>query len=112
MLPNPNVAVVIFAICIGLNSYVGIASAGLQLVTPNEFRGQVSVVFLLVMTVIGAGIGPSVPAAFTDFVFHDDSKVGLSIALTMAIFAPMGAAFLWFGRSAARRAIEEAQAWG
>ena len=34
-----------------------------------------------------------------DFVFHDDNKVGWSIAITMLISAPLAAGLLWFGRA-------------
>jgi MFS family permease len=111
LVENPYVAVSMFAVSIGLNAYVGVASAGVQIVSPNEFRGQLSVIFLLVMNMIGAGIGSSVPAAFTDFVFKDDAMVGWSIALTLAIFGPVTSAILWAGRGATRRAVEDAKAW-
>jgi hypothetical protein len=88
-----------------------VASAALQLVTPNEFRGQISVAFIFVTTALGQGLGPSVPAAFTDFLFHDDRMVGWSMALTMAITAPLAAGFLWLGRAPMRRAVRDAVAW-
>jgi MFS family permease len=111
LLPDPYVAVVLFSLSMGIAAHIGISSAALQLITPNEFRGQLSVIYLMTIMLVGAGIGPSIPAAFTDFVFRDDGKVGWSIALTTAIFAPIGAASLWFGREAARRAIDDAAAW-
>jgi MFS family permease len=104
-------AAVLFAIGLGILAYIGVASAAMQLVTPNEFRGQVSVTFMFIMTLIGYGIGPSLPAAFTDFLFHDDKMVGWSMALSLAVTAPVAAAFLWYGRGAMRRAVEDAKAW-
>ncbi len=41
----------------------------------------------------------------------DDSMVGWSIALTLAIFGPITSAILWAGRGATRRAVEDAKAW-
>jgi MFS family permease len=109
--PTPSVAVVLFAVGLGPLAYIGIAGAAMQVMTPNEFRGQVSVMFMFVMTCLGIGLGPSVPALFTDFLFHDDNMVGSSMALTVAITAPLAAIFLWSGRSYMRKAVAEAQAW-
>ena len=85
---------------LGLMAYIGVASAAMQIVTPNEFRGQVSVLFMFATIILGQGIGPSVPAAFTDFLFQDDAKVGWSIALTAAICVP-----LWRPPSYGRAAV-------
>jgi len=105
------ITIVLFAIALSWLGYAGIAGAAMQLVTPNEFRGQVSVTYLFVATLLGVGIGPSIPAAFTDFLFQDDMKVGWSMGLTAAIAAPISAFFLWRGRPAMRQAVADAQAW-
>jgi len=109
--PTPVAAVVLFAVGLGPLAYIGIAGAAMQLVTPNEFRGQVAVIFMFVMTCLGLGLGPSIPAMFTDFLFKDDSMVGWSMALTMGITAPLAALFLWLGRPHMRNAIARAAAW-
>jgi MFS family permease len=105
------ITIILFGLALSWLGYAGIAGAAMQLVTPNEFRGQVSVTYLFIATLIGVGIGPSIPAAFTDFLFHDDMKVGWSMGLTVAIAAPISAVFLWRGRPAMRRAVVDAQAW-
>ena len=92
-------------------SYSGIAAAALQLASPNEFRGQITAMFLFMAIALGQGLGPSVPAALTDFLFQDDQKVGWSMALTIAIVAPIAAGLLCLGRSPMRRAMQEATEW-
>ena len=104
-------AAVLFGVGRPLLTFPGVASAALQLTAPNEFRGQVTVLFWFIVTLIGHGLGPSLPAALTDFVFADDSKVGWFIALTMGIGAPIAAMLLWLGRAPMRRAIKQAEAW-
>jgi MFS family permease len=84
----------------------GTATAALQIATPPRLRGRVSAMYLFVYQMIGLGLGPSVVAAFTDYVFKDDALVGYSMAVTIAIFG-LGAALLFaLGRRPMRRAIQ------
>jgi MFS family permease len=86
-------------------SFTGVAAAALQIATPARMRGQVSAIYLLVFNLIGLGFGPSVVAVFTDLVFQDDAKVGSSLLLTFAIFAPLSAACLLVSAPAIRAKI-------
>jgi MFS family permease len=83
-------------------------TAHVQLTTPNEFRGQVSALYLFVHNLIGQALGPSVIAAFTQFVFLDPGKVGLSIAFTFAIFGTLAIVLLLIDLPLAREAIRQA----
>ena len=70
----------------------GMASASIQIVTPNELRGTVSAIYLFVVTLLGAGTGPTVVATCTEFIFHDSAKVGLAMALTCVVLGLFAAA--------------------
>ncbi len=84
---------------------MGIAASSLQLATPAPLRGRVSALYLFVMIMFGIGAGPSVVAALTDFVFRDDTKLGLSLATTFAFAFPLCALFLSLGLKASREAV-------
>jgi len=106
LLPDP-VAVVA---CVALGgvfmiSPATLAPVTLQEVVPNEFRGQVFAVYLLVMSLIGYAIGPFAVAFISDSVLHDETKVHLSLALVSGVFLPLSAGVLGLGLRA-RRAIE------
>ncbi len=73
------------------------AGAALQIVSPNEMRGQVGALFLLVMNGIGMGLGPTIVGALTQFVFQDEAKLGHSLILLFSAFGPAAAAALWLG---------------
>jgi hypothetical protein len=62
--------------------------------------------YLFVYQMIGLGLGPSVVAAFTDYVFKDDALVGYSMAATIAIFGLAAALLFALGRRPMRRAIQ------
>ena len=81
----------------------GAAAAAIQLITPNEMRGQLSAVYLFVINLVGIGLGPPLTGALTDWLFADPQAVGLSIALVAGIAAPTAALTLWWGLPAYRR---------
>jgi hypothetical protein len=51
-------------------------NAALQIITPNQMRSQITALFLFVFSIIGFGLGPTVVALFTDYVFHAESQIG------------------------------------
>jgi len=104
--------------CIGLIvigqlpiSMIGIVSLALQQVTPNQFRGRISGIFLLFGNLIGFGLGPLLPAGLTDYGFGAQSSLGLSVAVTVFIASPLASLLLLSGRAPMRRGLEEASRW-
>lgn len=86
--PSPTVALVAVAVTtFFLGMPVALAPPILQAVTPNQLRGQVTSIYLLLINLIGLGLGPFLVAFFTDFVFHDEKLVGLSLGLVSALAA-------------------------
>jgi MFS family permease len=75
-------------------NFSGVALAGLQTVTPAQFRGRIAAIFSLVIVCIGATVGPSAVAFFTDVVFADEAKLKWSVAATLVIFGALGASML------------------
>jgi len=84
----------------------GAAPSAIGAVTPNEMRGQVSALYLLVINLLGIGLGPTVPALFTDFLFRDEARLGDSLALTAALAGVPAIILLWMARA---RYVAEAQ---
>ncbi|WP_097092316.1 MFS transporter [Novosphingobium sp. Chol11] len=79
---------ILTGIFMALASYTGAAAAALQIVTPSEYRGQVSAIYLVIFTLLGIGLGPLVVGAMTTYIFADDAMLGWSIALTSAVLLP------------------------
>jgi MFS family permease len=107
LMPTATLALALMAI----GTLVGQASQGviltaIQDVTPNRLRGQVTALTLLAVNLIGLGLGSSIIAAFTDFVFGDEQSLRYSIALTGAIFLPIMAIMLAKGMPIYRAEID------
>ncbi|HKJ73625.1 MAG TPA: MFS transporter [Alphaproteobacteria bacterium] len=86
-----------------LSAPVGLVQAALQAVTPNEMRGQVIAVYLVMVTIFGVGLGPSAVSAITDFVFANDAAVGHSISAVSTVAALISAGLLIIGVPAYKR---------
>jgi MFS family permease len=91
--------------------FAGAGPAALQLITPNNYRGQVSAAYLFVFNLIGTGVGPTLVGALTTYVFREDAKIGWAIALNALIVCPLAMLCFFLAMAPMRRAMDEAEAW-
>jgi MFS family permease len=111
LLPNP----VLFLACMTVLklccfSYVGYAAAAIQAISPQALRGRMAAMYLLVLALVGNGIGPSLIAFLTEFVFHDPAKLGAAISLTLVVLTPIALTAAWLGMKPMREAVERLEA--
>ena len=106
--PSAEVAVGLVALATFTSSlHGGVAGAALQLITPNELRGQMTAVYFFIANLIGLGLGPTAVALITDYVIGDPVALGVSIAMLAGLAGPLSAIVLGSGlrhyRQSARR---------
>jgi MFS family permease len=98
LMPTPAAALTAFAVSLFFAMMApGPQNAALQSVTPNRMRGQITALFLFVFNIVGFGFGATVIALITDYVFHDDARVGSALALATAVLGPLSAWALALG---------------
>lgn len=68
---------------------MGTSVAALQLIFPNQVRGQVAAIFLFLLNLGGMTMGPLLPGLFNDRLFRNEQMLGVSLSLTIG-----GASFL------------------
>jgi MFS family permease len=108
MMPTPALALAAFGISLFFAMMApGPQNAALQSVTPNRMRGQTTALFLFVFNIVGFGCGPTVIALITDYVFHDDTRVGSALALATVVLGPLSAWALSRGLKPYGRLIAE-----
>src|SRR6202034_994888 len=90
---------------------IGPLHAALQVVTPGEMRGQVTALFLFVFNIIGFGLGSTIVALFTQYVFGSDALLRYSLSTTVAILAPIAALVMASGLKAYGRSVVRARSW-
>jgi MFS family permease len=84
-----NLMIGLSGFCISFG--IGPLNAALQVVTPGEMRGQVTALFLFVFNLIGFGLGSTIVALFTQYVFGSEALLRYSLSTTVAILAPLAA---------------------
>lgn len=87
-------------------------NSALQVVTPNEIRGQITALYLFTMTAVGGGLGPTYFAFLTQYVWGDEALLRYAIATSAAISFPLAAITYWAGVKPYRRRILEMRADG
>ncbi|MCC7259348.1 MAG: MFS transporter [Gammaproteobacteria bacterium] len=69
----------------------GVAGAALQLITPNELRGQMTALYFFVVNLVGLGLGPTLVALVTDYGFGDPQALAYSIVVLAGVAGPLSA---------------------
>lgn len=97
---NVNLAL----ICIAMASFfVTFPLAGttslIVSVSPNEMRGVVTGLYVVVTSILGLVLGPTLVAASTDLIFQDPTAVAKSLALVALVIGPIGIVLMWNGIS-------------
>jgi MFS family permease len=110
--PTPEWALALWA----LNFYcamigVGPANAAVQMITPNQMRGQIRAAYQFVFNVVGFGAGPFLVALFTDYVFRDDAALRFSLATVAIIIGPAAALLNWYGMKPYAACVVRSRAW-
>ena len=81
---DPRWTLCLLAIGMFLMSFpMGTSVAALQIIFPNQVRGQVAAVFLFFLNLGGLTMGPFLPGMLNDSVFHSENMIGVSLSLTI-----------------------------
>jgi len=93
--------------------YLGQApnNAALQMIVPNEMRGQVRAIYQFVFNVVGYGLGPLVVALFTDRLFGGEQYLRASIGLMAACLGPIAIAAGWAALRPYTHVLARTRAW-
>lgn len=76
---------------------LGPQNAAIQVITPNEMRGQISALAIFIINVLGYGIGPTLIAALTDYGFGSESQLRYAMSTAAVVLAPLAALSIWWG---------------
>ena len=113
LMPSAELAIALSAVNGFFAAWVlGPQNAAIQIVTPNEMRGQITALALFIFNVVGFGMGPTVVALFTDYVFGAEDQLRYSLATVAAVLGPLAALSIWYGLKAYGQRVARARAWG
>jgi MFS family permease len=69
---------------------IGCGYAALQLIFPNQARGRVSAVVIFAVALSSLAVGALLPGFLDDHLFHDELRIGASIAVTVTLASVVG----------------------
>jgi MFS family permease len=110
--PTPELGLALWAanfFCAMLG--VGPANAAVQMITPNQMRGQIRAAYQFVFNVVGFGAGPFIVALFTDYVFGYDAALRYSLATVAAIIGPVAVYLTWYGMKPYAACVVRSRTW-
>jgi len=112
LMPNGTWAMVVMGASYLVAGFApGPQNAALQIITPNEMRGQVTALFLFIFNVFGSGLAPLIIGLVTNYVVRSEAKVGESIMLTAATLGPIAVALMWAGLKPYARSVARIEQW-
>jgi len=112
LMPTAGLAVLMLAFLVFSCALTqGLSPTILQLITPNQMRAQVMASYFFFANIFAIGLGPSLYAMMTDYVFGYDESLRYSLAIVSggALFFSLG--LLMFGLRHYRASLMRADAW-
>ena len=110
LLGNPYwVLAAVFLPSFFLASPMGACTTAVQELMPNQVRALASAIFLFVINMIGLGLGPSVVAIFTDYVFQDEKAIRYSLVALFIIGGSMASLFYIVSFRTYKNAMEKSE---
>jgi MFS family permease len=103
--------VAIFVSGLTFNAYNGVGPMAVNQVTPNQYRAQVSAVYLFVVNALGLGVGPTLVPLLNDHLFHDPLKIRFSLIIVVFCAALTAIILLWMVRPVYRQKVAESAHW-
>ncbi|HEX3950502.1 MAG TPA: MFS transporter [Steroidobacteraceae bacterium] len=101
----------IFVSGLTFNAYNGVGPMAVNQVTPNQYRAQVSAVYLFVVNALGLGVGPTLVPLLNDRLFHDPLKIRYSLIIVVFCSALAAIALLLRVRPIYRQKLNQAEHW-
>jgi MFS family permease len=80
-------------------------ASGLQKMTPQNYRGSISGLYVFIMNIVGLSLGPTVVPFFTSVIFQNDMSINLALSYTFLIFGPLSFAIFFLGRKSLNKAL-------
>jgi MFS family permease len=88
--PNPWLGFALLCVGYGLFSGFGVLGpVALQMMLPSELRGKAASGLTLVTGLAGMALGPTIAAVISEDLFGDPAKIGLSLAIYVAVALPL-----------------------
>lgn len=111
LMPTGAMSVALVGIAFFISAFMfGPQNAAIQMVTPNRMRGQVTALVLFGFNVLGYGLGPTVLALITDYIYKDENQIHLAMATCYAMISPIAFGILCLALKPYRERVKAIEA--
>ena len=90
-----------------LIAFSGVAAASLQIVTPSQFRGRVSAIYVMVYNLMGMIMGPAAVTLVAKLPILAEQGLGKAIGFVFVGGAPLAIICFYFALRPARNSVRE-----
>lgn len=97
------------AVAIVTIPFLSYANVAVQIIAPPQIRGRLAAFVGIPLSLMG-GLGPMLVGALTDYVLHDESRIGLSMAIVFCVMVPAALVSFWLCLPPLRAAVAAAEA--
>jgi MFS family permease len=110
LLPDARLATLTLGGAVFFMAYPqGLPAAALQVITPNPLRAKMTAIYFFIGNLIASGLGPTIPALLTDYVFRDPAQLRYSLFIVELVVLPVSMLFLYFGLRPYAASVERAE---
>jgi MFS family permease len=110
LLPDARLATITLGAAVFFMAYPqGLPAAALQVITPNPLRAKMTAIYFFIGNLIASGLGPTIPALLTDYVFGDPAQLRYSLFFVELVVLPVSMLFLYFGLRPYAASVERAE---
>jgi len=89
----------------------GLSPTIIQLITPNQMRAQIIAVYFFFANLLAIGLGPSLYAMTTDYIFGYDNALRYSLSIVASSSLCISLGLLIYGLRHFRASLARADAW-
>lgn len=82
------------------------SATALQTMAPNRMRAQVTAIFFLFMNLFGIVGGASLPALISDYIYKDESAIGVALSIVVCVASVSAILVLFWGLKYYRETID------
>ena len=106
LMPSPEMALALYVMAgVFANWSPAQALAAIAEMTPNQMRGFVTSIYILIIGIGGAGLGPFAMGWVTDNIFGDKDSIHYSMALVTFVMGTIGTLLIAYGLKAFRGSV-------
>jgi MFS family permease len=108
IMPTPQLTIIFFVLAGCFTNWpTSQALFALNEITPNQIRGTIISIYILVIGIGGAGLGPFAIGWVTDNIFSDPSQIHYSMSLVTLVMGTLGCILISCGLKPFRKSLED-----